>query len=901
MTGGIVDFKNATGSVFTIINNGYVGIGTTTPGSKLEVDDGVTQFKFSSGADAITPLIGVSNSSGKFAVLSAGAVGTGILYDSTGFFAIGPDTRANYNSNTLFNSIPTTFYISSGGYVGIGTTTPGAKLDVAGRIWQTGTGKSVFLGEGAGASDDLSDNLNTFVGYYAGNANTTGAENTAIGYSAGYSNATGSYNSFMGKYAGYSNTTGSFNSFIGRDVGFSNTTGGNNSFMGESAGYSNTTGGNNSFMGSSAGYSNATGSYNSFMGKYAGYSNTTGGNNSAMGAYALEVNTTGSNNTAMGTDAGRYQTDGITALIPNNSVYLGYGTRGYNNSDSNSIVIGYNAIGIGANSVVLGNDSITTTTLKGYVGIGTTTPVSKLSVISTAGTYSAPTYASGILLQDYGVNGPQAVGGMEFNEGDNYGAKLYTNSSNDYFGIATRLSSANWTERMTVKAETGNVGIGTTSPAALLDVWASSTAYALNVKQRMTGGIADFKNATGSVFTIINNGNVGINTVSPTRRFTVAENTSASPQIRIINTSSYYAEMFVDSVGDLSIHATGTDVMLLDDNLKVCSSGSFGSVSCPTLSLSSTGNLVVENDVYVDDSGTSHGEYKKICPTGYVWIPGNSEFGTEPGFCAMIYEAKCDDNSDGAGNTTATCKDASYNVWKNSSSTCACTSANSKAVVSSDAGYPITYISQRDAQNYCRNIGEGYHLVTDQEWMTIARDVLFVNNNWTSGTVGTGLLFGGNNGETTFGYAGIDPDYGTEAERVVANASSTRAKLKLSTAEYIWDISGNVWDWTDNNVLLSEQPQVLATTSNWGWDDYTDVIRYNALSYIEPTNRGWNSSQGIGRIYTYSPPSTATSSTQYAFARGGNWTDTTVAGVFTLYLTDVPADTYTTVGFRCAR
>jgi len=46
----------------------------------------------------------------------------------------------------------------------------------------------------------------------------------------------------------------------------------------------------------------------------------------------------------------------------------------------NEIVIGYNAIGNGSNSVTLGNDDITTTILKGSVGIGTSTLAGKLTV-----------------------------------------------------------------------------------------------------------------------------------------------------------------------------------------------------------------------------------------------------------------------------------------------------------------------------------------------------------------------------------------------------------------------------------------------------------------------------------------------------------------------------------------
>ena len=97
-------------------------------------------------------------------------------------------------------------------YVGIGTTTPGAPLDVKGHIWQTGTGNSVFFGQGAGANDDLIDNKNVFIGYETGHSNTTGFQNTASGYRALYSNTTGRHNTTYGYEALYSNLSGQRNS-----------------------------------------------------------------------------------------------------------------------------------------------------------------------------------------------------------------------------------------------------------------------------------------------------------------------------------------------------------------------------------------------------------------------------------------------------------------------------------------------------------------------------------------------------------------------------------------------------------------------------------------------------------------------------------------------------------------
>jgi hypothetical protein len=83
----------------------------------------------------------------------------------------------------------------------------------------------------------------------------------------------------------------------------------------------------------------------------------------------LRFLTSGNESVAIGLNAGSYQFNGATLTTSNNSVYLGPFTRGYSNSDNNTIVIGYGAVGQGANTVVIGNDSIISTCLKGDVSI----------------------------------------------------------------------------------------------------------------------------------------------------------------------------------------------------------------------------------------------------------------------------------------------------------------------------------------------------------------------------------------------------------------------------------------------------------------------------------------------------------------------------------------------------
>lgn len=181
----------------------------------------------------------------------------------------------------------------------------------------------------------------------------------------------------------------------------------------------------------------------------------------------------------------------------------------------------------------------------GNVGIGATAPTAKLQINSLS-TTGASTYPGDILIDDSAVNGPSAVGGLEFKgsgSDSGYGYKLYSNNSSNYLGIATRHNSAAWTERMVIKSDTGNVGIGTVSPDADLKVaGVRSNTIASSAQIAAIGGDDVYtrfgtlygspswgswiqvSNDTGSALPLLlnpNGGNIGVGTNNPVSKLDV--------------------------------------------------------------------------------------------------------------------------------------------------------------------------------------------------------------------------------------------------------------------------------------------------------------------------------------------------------------------------------------------
>jgi hypothetical protein len=199
-----------------------------------------------------------------------------------------------------------------------------------GRLEVLNTGAGTFMGLEAGASDDLTDNSNTFVGYKAGKTTTTGTGNAVLGAYSLFLNTTGSNNIAVGQGVLYRNLTGSSNVAFGLNALSFNTTGNDNIALGPNSLFSNTTGGQNTSIGIHSLYANSTGTYNTSLGFYSGRYNTSGINNTRLGALTDFYNETGSQNTIIGAEAGHA---GVLHSKTGN-VFIGYQAGYYDITDN---------------------------------------------------------------------------------------------------------------------------------------------------------------------------------------------------------------------------------------------------------------------------------------------------------------------------------------------------------------------------------------------------------------------------------------------------------------------------------------------------------------------------------------------------------------------------------------
>ena len=279
---------------------------------------------------------------------------------------------------------------------------------------------------------------------------------------------------------------------------------------------------------------------------------------------------------------------------------------------------------------------------------------------------------------------------------------------------------------------------------------------------------------------------------------------------------------------------------------------------------------------------------RNACPTNFIAVPFNTGVGTTTDFCVAKYEMKCVGTS------------------------CPTATPGANAVATSQSsGAPWVSITQTNSITACSNlnaingVSNKYYLISNPEWMTVARNIENVDSNWTNGTAGSGILARGwTNGSNTAVASSTDASclYNTGANTCGATGTiDYRRTLNLSNSEVIWDLSGNVWEWVNWQVTPANKAYIAATPigTDQGWKEFKD-LNTNVGGSDEMKPSTWQSTfltatgtEGIGRYYA------GTNSSGGAALRGGFWVNGTYAGAFTLdlYYSSVASDS--NIGFRC--
>ncbi|QQG53037.1 MAG: hypothetical protein HY931_02275 [Candidatus Falkowbacteria bacterium] len=585
---------------------GNVGIGTTAPSARLHVYDTTSSSSlafFRNNTDI-------------------GSIEIKTIAADTPIIKSGSSDSLNFSSN---NSDTPSITINSGGNVGIGTTNPGAKLNVAGSI--LGNTDDTFFGmdtnnpprlgytKKSGSAPKLTHSSSTSFVIARSSGGDIGAANTftdefvinSVGnVGIGTTNPAAKLHTARSLVSGTHYDTGSVltiedaesslqivSSDAGNDASALVLTNVVNS--GDNRHWIFGARGVSSSYRLDIGYKTSAASSYINTGLWTGMSILTNGNlGIGTTSPAVKLDVIGALRNTLATTHSLLGGAGNVVVMADNTGAL------YATSTASLLSGGTSLWGGTLNGTIYNGDAGA-----GNVGIGTTTPSTKLQIV-TSGTNGVvigdTAYPSWMGAEGLYVDGAFRANSYLVNSGGtiNWGAStaqiigysLSTSDTNSYIGFLTG-ETGNHNERMRI-INSGNIGMGTTSPTALLHLSSTSTAtlkinstsalgddsdirfvksnngaetwtlgrdntsndFKLSYVNNTTGGLG-----TGDLVTFKSSGNVGIGTTSPVHKLDISGGNYTN-QLRVISSDPAGTGITLESTDtggrEFSIISTGT-------------------------------------------------------------------------------------------------------------------------------------------------------------------------------------------------------------------------------------------------------------------------------------------------------------------------------------------------------